>query len=117
MENLKLEELLKKAKVNNMGNKKVYVVCSYWYDFEDYDCNCYNVEAIYNNFYSAKQKAISLVVDEIDSEMKVDKQFGNDEPTLEDLLHNLDEYGMIFLKQKYGSGQTRIEILERVVNR
>lgn len=100
-----------------MENKRVYVVMRDWYDFEDDECNGYEVEEIYNNFYSAKQKAISLVIDEIESEMEIDKQFEIEKPTLEDLLNNLDEYNAIYLKQKYGDGQCCIRIVEREVNR
>lgn len=96
---------------------KVYIVMRYWYNFEDDECNGYELEEIYNNFYSAKQKAINLVIDELDMEMKLDKQFGKESFTLEDLLHNLDEYKAIYLKQKYGYGETRIEIVEREVIR
>ena len=102
-----------------MENKKVYVVMRYWYDFEDDECNGCELEEIYDNFYSAKQKAISLVIDEIDKFSEVDEQFGKNKPTLEDLLDNLDKYldkyKVIYLKTKYSWGKTKIEIIEREV--
>lgn len=98
-----------------MENKKVYVVMRDWYDFEDSECNGYEVEEIYNNFYSAMQKCINLVVDELNAEMEIEKQYEIDKPTLEDLLSFLEKHKSIYLKQKYGNGQCCIRIVEKEV--
>ena len=96
-------------------NNKVYVLMISWYDFEDVACNYAQVEDVYNNFYDAKKGAIDLVIDEFDVEMKIDNQYGNENPTLEDLINYLDRFNHIYLKQIYGYGKTCISIIEKEV--
>lgn len=98
-----------------MNNKEVYVVSRLWYDFEDDDCNSHQIDYLCNSFYTAKKKVLSLIIDELESDMEFDEQFGEINFTLENILERLDKFNFINLKQKYGNGKTQICIDKRKV--
>ena len=96
-------------------NGKCYIVVREWTDFEDDDSNYTEIESVFSNFFEAKKKVIDLIVEEIDSDMIYDTQFGTTDFDLRNILKNINEYRAFYLKQQYGLGKTCIRIVEKVV--